>query len=128
MNEQQSEEVLGVLNSVSQMFRSAVTKEERAALDARHVDEPEMTHYPAASREEAMLQFTADALKTFADDMGSVLDQRVDRLYHQALEVYYQAEELSREPEHEHLIAHVEAMRRAHEKEYGCLPPPQGNR
>jgi hypothetical protein len=73
MNERQSEEVLFVLDNVSERFRSTVTEEERAALDAKHADEPQMAHYPAGSREEAMLEFTADALQTLADDMDAVL-------------------------------------------------------
>ena len=125
MNERQSEEVLRVLGNMSEAFRSEVTEEERAALDAKHAAaEPERAHYPAGSREEAMLEFTAEAMQTIADDMEAVLEQRTDRLYRQALEVYNKAEELSRDPKHAHLIAHVEAMRRAHEQEYGYPPPP----
>lgn len=124
MNERQSEEILRILGNMNEAFRSEVTEEERAALDAEHAEEPEMAHYPAGSREEAMLEFTVEAMQMIADDMEAVLEQRMDRLYRQALEVYNKAEELSRDPNHAHLIVHVEAMRRAHEQEYGYPPPP----
>jgi len=54
-----------------------------------------------------------------------VLDRRMQALYRQALDVYYTAEELARDPEHAHLAAQVEAMRLAHEREYGHPPPPR---
>jgi RNA-splicing ligase RtcB len=114
-----------VVNKVSDAFRSTVTEAERAMLDAKHASEPEGAAYVAASREEAVTEFTADALQTLADDMHSVLAARAEQLYRQALEVYYRAEELARDPEHANLIEEVKAMRLAHEKEYGFPPPPR---
>jgi len=123
MDEQQTAEFLRVVNSMSESFQSTMTKEERAMLSARRANEPDVVHYAAGSHEQAMLAFTADAMQTLADDIGSVLDQRMERAYRESLEAYYKAEELSRDPEHAHLMEHVEAMRRAHEKEYGYPPP-----
>jgi hypothetical protein len=57
--------------------------------------------------------------------MQSVLDRRRQSLYQQALDVYYATEELARDPEHAHLAAQVEALRLAHEREYGHPPPPR---
>ena len=57
--------------------------------------------------------------------MQSVLDRRRQSLYQQALDVYYTTEELARDPENAHLAARVEAMRLAHEREYGYPPPPK---
>ncbi len=125
MTEQETAEVLRVVNCASEAFQNAVTEEERAALHARHADEPEVMRHAAVSREQAMFAFTADALQSLADDMSAVLDQRMERAYRESLEVYYRTEELSRDPEHAHLIEHVEAMRRAHETAYGCPPPPR---
>jgi len=110
---------------VSEAFSSTMTEAERAALDARHAGDPESAAYAAGTREEAMIEFTADALQTLADDMHSVLDARKERLYRQALDVYYAAEELARDPEQAHLAEQVEAMRRAHISEYGYPPPPR---
>ncbi len=125
MNEQSAAEILRVVNAVSEAFQSTVTEEERAMLDAKHAGEPESAVYAAASREEAVTEFTADALQTVADDMRLVIDQRMEHLYRQALDVYYAAEELARDPEHAHLAEQVEALRRAHENEYGYPPPPR---
>jgi hypothetical protein len=84
--------------------------------------------YAAGSREEATAAFTRDALGTLVDDIQSVVDARTQALYRQALDVYYAAEELARDPGHAHLAEHVEAMRLAHEREYGHPPPPRGAR
>jgi hypothetical protein len=125
MSEESAADILRVANDMTEAFRSTVTEEERAALDAKHANEPESAVYAAGSREEAMTEFTIDALQALADDMQSVLDRRMETLYHRSLDVYYAAEELARQPEHAHLVEHVEAMRRAHEKEYGVPPPPR---
>ena len=45
-----------------------------------------------------------------------------------ALEIYYTAEELSRQPEHAELIPHVERMRAAWEEEHGRPIPERGAR
>ncbi len=125
MNQETAAEVLRVVNGMTEAFQSTVTEDERAALDARHASEPEGAAYVAASPEDALIEFTADALGTLVEDMQSVLDGRMQSLYQQALDVYYTAEELVRHPEHAHLAAHVEAMRLAHEREYGVPPPPR---
>ncbi|MGH7485377.1 MAG: hypothetical protein ACREMY_07195 [bacterium] len=91
--------------------------------DEIHAKQGDSAAYAAGSREDAMAEFTVDALQTLADDMRSVLDSRKARLYRQALEVYYATEELARDPKHAHLAEQVEAMRRAHESEHGCPPP-----
>ena len=125
MNEESAAAIIRVVNDISEAFGSTMTDAERAGLEARHADEPEGAVYAAGSREEAMTEFAIDALQTLADDMRSVLDRRMEALYRQALDVYYAAEELARSPEHAQLAEQVEAMRRAHEKEYGYPPPPR---
>ena len=125
MNERSAAEILRVVNDMSAAFQSTMSEAERARLDAKHANEPESAVYAAGSREEAVTEFTADALLTLAEDMQSVLDGRRERAYREALDVYYAAEELARDPEHAHLAAHIEAMRRAHESEYGHPPPPR---
>jgi hypothetical protein len=127
MNQEAAAEILRVVNGMSEAFQSTLTDEERAALDARHANEPDVAIYTAVSREEATVEFTVDALGTVIDDLQSVLDGRAQALYRQALDVYYTAEELARDPEHAHLAEQVEAMRLAHEKEYGHPPPPRGD-
>ena len=123
MNEESAADILRVVNDMSEAFRSTMTEAERAALDAKHAGDTEGAAYLAGNREDAMVAFTIDALQTLADDMQSVLDRRREALYRQALEIYYATEELARHPEHAHLAAQLEAMRQAHEREYGCPPP-----
>ena len=125
MNEQSAAELLRLLNQISESFQSTMTEDERAALDAKHAGEQEGAVYAAASREEAMIQFTADALETLAGDIHSTIDRRLESVYRQALEVYYATEELARQPEHAHLAEQLEAMRQAHERDYGFPPPPR---
>ena len=47
------------------------------------------------------------------------------RLFDQAMEVYYAAEELSRDPAHAHLIPLVEDLRATFERDMGYPIPPR---
>ena len=80
-------------------------------------------------REQAMSDFealaAADALEALADEIQFFIDRRMEEAYRKALDVYYTAEELARDPEHAELVPHVEAMRRAHEQQYGKAIPPK---
>lgn len=126
MDEQTAAEILRMVNGLSEAFQRTMTEAEVAALQAKQANEPgSAVAYSASNREEALTDFTAEALETLAADIRSVLDGRWELLYRQALEVYYTTEDLARDPENAHLLEHVEAMRRAHEKEYGCPPPPR---
>jgi len=42
-----------------------------------------------------------------------------------ALEIYYVAEELAKQPENAHIIPHVEEMQRAYKAEFGKPIPPK---
>lgn len=67
----------------------------------------------------------ADGLSSLADDLSAALDHARNVATAKALEIYYVAEELARDPEHAHLIAHVERMRAAYESEHGRPIPPR---
>jgi len=125
MNEESVAKLLRLTDQTSEAFHSTTTPGERATIRATHddSDKPAVV-FPAANGEEALLAFAADGVKALADEIQCVVDQRVEEMYRQALEVYYKAEELARDPEHAHLIEHVEAMRRAHQAQYGCPIPP----
>jgi len=123
-------EVLRVVGEISATFEATLTPEERQAMLSRSQDDGQAeVVYSVDDREEAMEDFDAlaaiDALSTLADEIRVVIDKRMDDLYEKCLETYYVAEELSRQPEHADLIPHVEAMRQAHEKEYGKPIPPR---
>jgi hypothetical protein len=49
----------------------------------------------------------------------------MEEAYRWALDAYYTAEELARDPAHAELVPHVEAMQRAHEAQYGKPIPPK---
>ena len=104
-----TEAILGKLAEIRRSIphlRQAPRTETQSRLDARSVEE-----FEAAA--------VVDALETIADDLRATVDEAHSRLYEQSLDVYYAAEELSRDPEHPEVIPHVEAMRAAHQNSYG---------
>lgn len=73
----------------------------------------------AQSLEDFEMLTVAEALESLAADARAVVDGANKALLENALNVYYAAEELSRDPEHPEMIPQVEAMRRAWESHYG---------
>jgi hypothetical protein len=71
------------------------------------------------SMEDFELETVADALETMVEETSAVIEALDESLFEQALDIYYAAEELARDPEHAHLIEHVEKMRRSYEAEEG---------
>ena len=74
------------------------------------------------------LESIAMAAETMANELRTAIDEANAKLIAQALEAYYVAEELARDPAHADLIPHVEAMRAAYEKDFGKPIPPRGQR
>jgi len=70
-------------------------------------------------------QALADSLDSMAADLRASIEERQSALMRDLMRVYYTAESLSRQPEHAHLIAQVEAMRRAYEQDFGVPIPDQ---
>jgi hypothetical protein len=79
--------------------------------------------------EEAMEAFEMlaleDTLESFADEVHAIVEEKHEALIAKTLEVYYAAEELSKDPAHAHLIPHVEKMRAAYRKDFGTEIPPK---
>jgi len=120
--------VLRLVEDATATFEATLTPEERQAMKSRAAnDESSALVYSADEREDAMRDFdvlaVADALSTLAYEIQTHVDRKMEELYQQALDVYYVAEELARDPAHAQLVPHVEAMRRAHEAEHGPIPP-----
>lgn len=114
-------------------FDSVLTAEERQLFDNYLSDEsplmmPQVAVTPE-QREQAESDFAAlavaDALMALAAKIKAVLARREEELYQKCLTAYYVAEDLSRGPKHANLIPHVEALRAAHERDYGCPIPPR---
>jgi hypothetical protein len=73
----------------------------------------------ARSMEEFELQALAEALEQMADDAHAISEGIMADLIEKSLDVYYTTEELSRDPEHAHLIEHVEKIRTSYQKDFG---------
>jgi hypothetical protein len=121
--------VLRLVHEVTVSFEAQLTPEERLAMQNRTFDDQASTFvYAADEREQAMSDFdtlaAADALGALADEIQFCIDRRMEEAYLKALDVYYAAEDLARDPAHAELIPHVKAMRRAHEEQYGKPIPP----
>lgn len=123
-------QALHVLNETAAAFQAQLTDEERAAFATQNADDiGSSLVYASDEREQALADFellaAVDAAEALARDIRAFCDRRLAEAYRSALEVYYTAEELTRDPEHAELVAQVEAMRRAHEEQYGRPIPPR---
>jgi hypothetical protein len=125
--------VLQTAADVRASFQTFLTPEERAALPPEATDRelvllPQTALSPAqvAQAETQFELVTAvTALETLALEIEVVLARRMEELYAEALQIYYASEALSRDPAHAELLPFVEAMRSAHEREYGRPIPPR---
>ncbi|MCU1244956.1 MAG: hypothetical protein JWN02_866 [Acidobacteria bacterium] len=64
-------------------------------------------------------QAVTDGLESVTAELSAALDAAQQKMLDQALDVYYAAVELARDPVHAEMIPHVEQMRRAYEQSYG---------
>jgi len=122
--------VLQLVREATVSFEAELTLEERLAMrDRQAEDRSSALVYSADERDDALRDFdtlaAADALAALADEIQFFVGRRMEELYRKALDAYYTAEEMARDPEHAELIPHVEAMRRAHEEQYGRPIPPR---
>ena len=91
----------------------------------RKSDEGRTAMFPGATMEDFDLMAVADGLEALADDIHAVAEQKHAAAMVKALEIYYAAEELARDPAHPEVIPHVENMRRAYEADFGKPIPPK---
>ena len=80
-----------------------------------------------APRTEEEFEYAAIAagLESLAADVSASIEYARAQATEKALQVYYAAEELARDPAHAELIPHVEKMREAYERSYGKPIPPK---
>jgi hypothetical protein len=118
-----------ILRKLAEMRRSIPFLHEappRNAVDGRTGTDGRMTaRFPLETEEDFEYAAVAEAAQSLADDLSAVIEQKRARLEEQVLEIYYTAEELARDPEHAHLIPHVERMRAAYEHDHGRPIPPR---
>lgn len=128
------DKAMRMLAEADQIIDSVLTAEERQAVAAlgRRVDSQGAEGMYAAvehvqAQEDFDLLATADALEGLAAKVRAVVEVKQAEAYQQALDLYYAAEELSKDPAHAHLTEHVERLRAAHLRQYGKpIPPKKG--
>jgi len=69
------------------------------------------------------METLADALESFAGDVSEAVETAQQKAMAQALEIYYAAEKLAKDPEHAHLIPIVEQMRAIYRRDFGADIP-----
>ena len=104
-------------------LRAAIPRRNAAA--AAPPAEEERALPPAQTIEDFEEQAVIDAVDSVARELRASIDAAHAEILARALNAYYAAEELARDPAHAHLIPHVEAMRKAYEAEYGRPIPPR---
>jgi hypothetical protein len=114
-------DVEGILNTLA-----AVRKQIPHLADAPPRDTPNAVTFPAAG-DDAMelfeMETLADALESFSGEVSDSIETAREKVLAGALEVYYAAEELSKDPEQAHLIPLVEQMRESYRRDYGTDIP-----
>jgi len=110
-------DVEAILNTLA-----TVRKQIPHLADAPPRDTTNNVPFPAAG-DDAMelfeMETLADALESFAGEVSDSVEAAREKALAGALEVYYAAEELSKDPEHAHLIPLVEQMRESYRRDYG---------
>ena len=114
-----------ILRKLAEMRRSLPLLDDarpRTAVDGRTTDQDGL---PLETEEDFEYAAVMEGVQSLADDVSAIVDAKRARLEEKVLEIYYAAEELARDPEHAHLIPHVERMRAAYEHDHGRPIPPR---
>ena len=113
----------GILRKLAEMRKSIPYIEStRPKSDGRT---PAIEGFEPRTEEEFEYAAIAEALDSLATDLSAAIERKRAEATEKALEIYYAAEELARDPAHAELIPHVEEMRRAYQKQYGKPIPPK---
>jgi hypothetical protein len=114
-------DVEGILNTLA-----AVRKQVPYLADAPTLDSAD-TSALLAGDDEALELFElatlADALDSFAGELSDSIETAEQQAMAGALEIYYAAEKLAKDPEHAHLIPYVEQMRAVYRRDFGTEIP-----
>jgi hypothetical protein len=114
--------VEGILNTLSSIRQQVpYLAKAPAPVDSTRTS----TFLPAGGQaiEDFELSVLADALESFAGELSVSIETAQQKAMADALEVYYAAERLSKEPEHAHLIPYVEQMRAIYRRDFGTEIP-----
>jgi hypothetical protein len=69
------------------------------------------------------METLAGALNSFAGELSDSIETAQQQAMAGALEIYYAAEKLAKDPEHAHLIPYVEQMRAIYRRDFGTDIP-----
>jgi hypothetical protein len=69
------------------------------------------------------METLANALESFASELSDSIETAEQQAMAGALEIYYAAEKLAKEPEHAHLVPYVEQMRAIYRRDFGTDIP-----
>jgi hypothetical protein len=69
------------------------------------------------------METLAEALESFAGELSASIEAAEEKAVADAMEIYYAAEKLAKEPEHAHLIPYVEEMRASYRRDFGVEIP-----
>jgi hypothetical protein len=112
-------QILGQLAEIRRLIPFLDEKPMRPTFDGR---------LQARTAEEFEYLAVAEGLESLASELSSAVERKYAEAMERALQVYYTAEELSRDPAHADLIPHVQRMREAYEHDFGRPIPPRANR
>jgi len=121
-------DVEAIINDIANL-RARLPKTARTRAAVRPPEKPAERMAFVPGDEEAIEAFEMlalqDTLESLADDVHAIAEEKREALVAKTLEIYYAAEELSKDPEHADLIPHVEKMRAAYRKDFGTEIPPK---
>jgi len=110
-------DVEGILNTLA-----AVRKQVPYLADAPTRDTAAATALLAGGDEALELfemETLANALESFAGELSDSIETAQQQAMAGALEIYYAAEKLAKDPEHAHLVPYVEQMRAVYRRDFG---------
>ena len=120
-----AESVLRRLTEIRKAIPRLENSTPRRTVDGRP---PAIGGMQPRTAEELEYAAVAEGLENLADDLRAAIDKAQAEAVEAALQIYYAAEELARDPEHADLIPHVEKMREAYLSSYGRPVPPKPKR
>ena len=120
----QKVDVEGILNTLA-LMRQKIPQ--LAARPKKKVsDTADLTSFvPAdeAALEQFEMETLAVALESFAGELSASVEEAQQKAMSDAMEIYYAAEELAKDPEHAHLVPYVEQMRAIYRRDFGVDIP-----
>jgi hypothetical protein len=111
-----------IRQQIPQLANAAATRPAKVPLD----DMTSLSSLPPGDFEatEAFeMETLAEALESFAGELTASIEAAEEKAMAGAMEIYYAAEKLAKEPEHAHLIPYVEEMRASYRRDFGVEIP-----